>query len=230
MVKSKVVEIFRSIQGEGKYLGVPQVFVRFAGCNLRCSWCDSSHARDVCATGLLEFDPLALWAEVEPYWAGCHSLSITGGEPLMQYQFLRKFLPIVKVNRVPVFLETNGTLPEALSAVIDDIDIVSMDVKLPSSTGCKAYWQEHVEFLRVAWGKDVYIKAVITTTTTIEDIVRAVEMVSSGDPSIPFFLQPNHFELDKGVMARCEEFQQYCLNYLPDVRIVPQMHKFMNMR
>ncbi|MEI8011956.1 MAG: hypothetical protein WCI27_05680, partial [Candidatus Omnitrophota bacterium] len=70
----------------------------------------------------------------------------------------------------------------------------------------------------------------ITTTTTMEDIVRAVEMISGGDPTMPFFLQPNHFEMDKGVMEKCEEFQQYCLNYLSDVRIVPQMHKFMKIQ
>ena len=224
---ARIVEIFRSIQGEGKYLGVPQVFIRFAGCNLECSWCDSSHAQKATGPGLLEFEPLALWSAAEPLWTGCHSLSLTGGEPLLHVDFLEDFLRILKVEHVPVFLETNGTLPAALRRVIEDVDIVSMDMKLPSSTGCKPYWDEHVEFLRVAWGKDVYVKAVITNTTTLEDIVK---MVQGGDPTTPLFLQPNHLDMEKGVLAKCEEFQQYCLNYLADVRIVPQMHKFMNMR
>ncbi|MBF0486267.1 MAG: 7-carboxy-7-deazaguanine synthase QueE [Candidatus Omnitrophica bacterium] len=228
--KAKIVEIFNSVQGEGKYAGSQQVFVRFAGCNLRCSWCDSSHARDLCAPGLLELSPTQTWAEVERLWRGCHSVSVTGGEPLLQGAFLKEFFSILKVYKVKIYLETNGTLPGALKEVVDDVDIVSMDVKLPSSTGCPAYWQEHVDFIRVAWGKDIFIKTVISKSTTMEDMVKAVEMICQGDPTIPLFLQPNYFEINDGIVDKCREFQQYCVNYLADVRIIPQMHKFMNLR
>ncbi len=229
-MKAKVVEVFRSVQGEGKYIGAAQVFVRFAGCNLNCSWCDASHARDMNAPGLLEYTPEDLWVKVEKLWMGCHSVSITGGEPLVQVDFLKEFLPILKIYKIKVFLETNGTLSDALHAIIDDVDIVSMDVKLPTSTGGVAMWDEHVKFLRTAWGKDVYIKAVISNSTQMEDMVRAVEMISKGDPTMSLFLQPNHFEIDKGVMDKCLEFQNYCLNYLSDVRVVPQLHKFMKLQ
>lgn len=229
-MKAKVVEIFRSVQGEGKYIGAAQVFVRLAGCNLNCSWCDASYARDMNAPGLMEFTPEDLWVGVEKLWRGCHSVSITGGEPLLQVDFLKAFLPILKIYKVKVFLETNGTLPGALREVIENIDIVSMDVKLPTSTGCEPMWEEHVKFLRTAWGKDIYIKAVISQKTQMEDVVRAVEMISKGDPTMPLFLQPNHFEIDDGVMKKCLEFQNYCLNYLSDVRVVPQLHKFMKLR
>jgi organic radical activating enzyme len=228
--KANVIEVFDSVQGEGKYAGVQQVFVRLAGCNLNCSWCDSAHAREFKPAGSVEMEPLELWAEIEKNWKGSHSVSLTGGEPLVHKDFLKELLSIIKVYKTRVYLETNGTLPEALKEVIDDIDIVSMDIKLPSSTGCPGYWDEHVEFLRIAWGKDVFIKTVISNTTTMEDMVKAVEMVSKGDPAMPFFLQPNYFDLNKGVMVKCREFQQYALNYLADVRIIPQMHKFMNIR
>jgi organic radical activating enzyme len=229
-VKAKVVEVFSSVQGEGKYAGVSQVFVRLAGCNLKCGWCDSAHSRDMGAPGLLEFTPEDLWAEVEKLWRGCHSVSLTGGEPLLQAVFLKKFLPILKIYKVPAYLETNGTLSEALRDVVEDVDIVSMDLKLPSSTGCAAYWDDHVSFMRVAWGKDIFIKTVISSSTSMDDIVRAVEMICQGDPTIPLFLQPNHFEINSGAMEKCQEFQRYCANYLADVRIIPQMHKFMNLR
>jgi organic radical activating enzyme len=230
MDKAKVVEVFKSVQGEGKYAGVSQVFVRFAGCNLQCAWCDSSHARNMCAPGLLEFEPHELWAEVEGVWRGCHSVSLTGGEPLMHKDFLKEFLPLLRVYKIPIYLETNGTLPAELKEIVDDVDIVSMDVKLPSSTGCRPYWEEHVLFLRHCWGKDVFIKTVISSNTQMEDMIQAVEMISKGDPTMPLFLQPNHFDLDKGVLDKCQEYQEYCLNYLSDVRIIPQMHKFMNLR
>ncbi|MBF0594939.1 MAG: 7-carboxy-7-deazaguanine synthase QueE, partial [Candidatus Omnitrophica bacterium] len=220
-VKANVVEVFDSVQGEGKYAGVQQVFVRLAGCNLKCAWCDSAHARDHHPAGSLEMEPLELWSEIERHWHGSHSLSITGGEPLLHVDFLKELLAIVKVYKTVVYLETNGTLPKALAAVVEDVDIVSMDIKLPSSTGCPGYWDEHVDFLRVAWGKDVFIKTVISSQTTMEDMVKAVEMISKGDPTMPLFLQPNHFDIEHGVIARCREFQRYALNYLSDVRIIP---------
>lgn len=230
MIKAKVMEIFRSVQGEGKYAGVPQVFIRFAGCNLNCVWCDSTHARDMNAPGARAYSPDELWHAIADMWLGCHSVVLTGGEPLLQTDFLKDFLPILRVHRMPVFLETNGTLAGELKKIVEDVDIISMDVKLPSSTGLEPFWDKHVEFLRTAWGKDLYIKMVISNATGMDDMVKAVEMISKGDPSMPLFLQPNHFEIGKGVMAKCMEFQNYCLNYLTDVRIVPQMHKFMKIQ
>jgi len=230
VTKAKVVEVFHSIQGEGKYAGVPQVFVRLAGCNLNCAWCDSTHARDPQPGHFTEMGPLDLWAAVEALYRGAHSVSLTGGEPLIHTEFLKEFLDVLKVYKVTTYLETNGTLPDNLKEVIEDIDIVSMDVKLPSSTGLPPFWDEHVKFMRVAWGKDIFIKTVITKNTTTADIVKAVEMICQGDPTIPLFLQPNHFEIQDGVMDKCREFQEYCLNYLADVRIIPQMHKFMGLR
>lgn len=228
--KTRIVEIFNSIQGEGKYAGVPQVFVRMAGCNLKCAWCDSTHARDSVPGHFMEMEPLQVWSVVEGIYRGAHSVSITGGEPLVNVEFLVEFLEILKISKVKTYLETNGTLPEKLKQVIDNVDIISMDVKLPSSTGQRSYWDEHIEFLRTAWGKDVFIKTVITRSTTMEDMIKTVEMISQGDPSIPLFLQPNHYEIKEGVLEKCRELQEYCMNYLADVRIIPQMHKFMDLR
>ncbi len=229
-VKAKVVEVFHSIQGEGKYAGVPQVFVRLAGCNLNCQWCDSATSRDPLPGHYNELEPLQLWAAVEEMYRGAHSVSLTGGEPLLQKDFLKEFLDILKVYKITTYLETNGTLPDNLKEIIDYVDIISMDIKLPSSTGQRPFWDEHVQFLHAAWGKDVFIKTVISNGTSMEDMVRAVEMISQGDPAIPLFLQPNHFEIKSGVMEKCLTFQEYCLNYLSDVRVLPQMHKFMDLK
>jgi 7-cyano-7-deazaguanosine (preQ0) biosynthesis protein QueE len=227
-IQANVIEIFRSIQGEGKYVGVPQVFVRFAGCNLSCPWCDTAFARDVTAGETYSCDEL--WKEVEPLAQGVHSVSLTGGEPLMQKDFLKKFLPALRKRQLTVFLETNGTLPGALGEVIDGIDIVAMDFKLPTSNGGQEYWAAHEEFLTIAKRKDVFVKAIISKRTGVVDIMKAVDIIRQHDPNIPLYLQPNSFEMDDELMLRCAEHQQYCTTYLTEVRVLPQVHKFMNIK
>jgi organic radical activating enzyme len=228
--RANVIEVFNSIQGEGKYAGVQQVFVRMAGCNLNCSYCDSSHARDVRTSGAVEMDPLQVWTQIEQLWGGSHSVCFTGGEPLMQVAFLKEMFTILRVYKVLVYLDTNGTLSEAFKEVADDVDILSMDIKLPSSTGCPGYWDEHLEFLRLAWGREIFIKTVITKDTVMDDMIKAVEIIAKGDPAMPLFLQPNFADIEGGVIIKCREYQKYAMNYLSDVRIIPQLHKLMKIR
>ncbi|MDP2653273.1 MAG: 7-carboxy-7-deazaguanine synthase QueE [Candidatus Omnitrophota bacterium] len=229
-MKAKILEIFRSIQGEGKYAGVPQVFVRFFECNMHCDWCDTPASIGDASRNYTDMGLDEVMAEIGKLRGGCHSASLTGGEPLMQTPFLKELLPLLKQSGLPAYLETNGTLPAELAEVIRDVDVVAMDLKLPSSTGCRAYWTEHEEFLKISTQKDVFIKAVVTSGADRADIVRAVDLVRRIAPDILFVLQPNTFELKNGVMARCLEFQEYCLKFLPNTRIMPQMHKFMKVR
>ena len=226
-MKAKILEIFRSIQGEGKYAGVKQVFVRFFECNMHCVWCDTPASIGDTTRNYKEIELKDLVAEIKKIREGCHSVSLTGGEPLLQVDFIKELIPHLKKMKLPVYLETNGICPQELKTVINDTDIVAMDIKLPSSTKEKAYWKEHEEFLKIALKKDVFIKTVISADTDKKDIVKAVEMVKKIDPGVLFILQPNTYELRNGLMDKCQDFQDYCSKYLSDVRILPQTHKFM---
>src|SRR5262245_26917381 len=150
-----VSEIFCSFQGEGLFAGRRHVFLRLAGCNLRCAYCDTPDSLErtsSCTVHDLDgaprslANPLApdrLSALLAPFLSapGVHALAVTGGEPLLQTGFLAETLLATR-PRVPVLLETNGTYPRRLPAVLDLIDIVSMDVKLPSNSGEPASWSE----------------------------------------------------------------------------------------
>ena len=227
-MKSKILEIFPSIQGEGPYAGVRQVFVRFFQCHMHCVWCDTPDSIGDGKREFTEYSLDALWQKIKPLTQGCHSVSLTGGEPLLQADFIKKFIPYIKKAKLKVYLETSGVLYKELKKIIDDVDIVAMDIKLPSSTQQRAFWQEHAEFLKVAQKKDAFIKAVISSETNFADVKHAVELVRNIAPKIIFILQPNTFDLERGAMEKCEEFHSYCLKYLPNVRILPQMHKFLN--
>ena len=124
MLKAKILEVFQSIQGEGKYVGVPQVFVRFFECNMHCVWCDTPYSIGDSAktTGKYkEYSLSELLAQVKSFGRDYHSVSITGGEPLLQTKFLKSFLPALRKNRLKIYLDTNGTLPRELKEVIEDL-------------------------------------------------------------------------------------------------------------
>ena len=229
-MQAKILEIFRSIQGEGKYAGVPQVFVRFFECNMHCVWCDTPGSIGDTTRKYKDTTLDALLKEVDGLYAGCHSVSITGGEPLVQDDFLKEFLPALRKSGKTVYLDTNGTLPVALKKLIKDIDIIAMDLKLPSSTKQRAFWTEHREFLKIAVKKDVFIKTVVSTTTDEAEILKAAKLVAQVDPKMLFILQPNYLEMKKGLIDQSVAWQKSCAKILKDVRILPQTHKFMKLR
>lgn len=230
MNKAKISEIFQSIQGEGQYVGSKQVFIRFFGCNMRCAWCDTPQAIGDKGGQFEEYTSDELWRKISDLWSNCHSVSFTGGEPLIQADFIKAFLPRLKAAWVTSYLETNGVFYQELAELIDDIDIIAMDLKLPSSTKCRPFWDEHKEFLKIARKKEVFTKTVISNDTTREDVLQSVDLVADIDPETTYILQPNYFDQENGVVQKCLEYQKDCSNRLKNVRIVPQMHKFLKLR
>ena len=173
----KVAEIFKSIQGEGPYQGTEQVFVRLFGCNLRCRYCD---------TQLDAYQDMSIEdviAEVNKH-SQYHSVSITGGEPLVQIRSLKKLVKALKKRGDRVYLETNGTLYQELKSIINDVDIIAMDFKLPSVIQCGRYWDRHRRFLEIARVKEVFVKAIIGTDLDMFDLRMTVEMIKAIAPKI----------------------------------------------
>lgn len=237
-MKAKILEIFRSIQGEGAYVGVRQVFVRFYECNMFCHWCDTPYSIGPLAAKTLgnpkprykEYSKEELLIEIDQLWDQCHSISLTGGEPLMQVDFIKELLPELKSRNYPVHLETNGTLPDALEKIINDIDVVAMDMKLPSSTRASEFWNEHERFLKIATKQELFIKTVITDEVSREDVIKAATIVKNFNLNTLFILQPNSKELQNGIVKKCEEFERILSSHLKNVRIMPQMHKVLKVR
>jgi len=225
-MKAQVSEIFVSMQGEGKYLGEEQCFVRFYNCNLACGYCDTKLS-DYRLYGTQELlDALKQEIGARPV----RTVSFTGGEPLLQRDFLVEFVPLVKKEGLRCYLETNGVLADELFDVIDYVDVVAMDIKLPSSTGQREFWGQHEAFLKISQQKEVFVKAVVCEGTLLEDCKRAVKLVADIDPEISFIIQPNSSQLGRVLADKMREFKEYARHYLADVRIIPQVHKIMGVR
>jgi 7-carboxy-7-deazaguanine synthase len=119
-----IAEIFRSIQGEGKSQGYPCTFLRLAGCNLRCSWCDTSYAQG----GGTERDEAEIIHEIEDLKG--KRICITGGEPLLQGNQLLSLVRCLSEKGYDIEIETNGTLD---FRPYQPYASICMDVKCPSS-------------------------------------------------------------------------------------------------
>lgn len=222
---AKIHEIFTSIQGEGIFAGKRQVFVRFFGCNLKCSFCDTPQepqdSKEYSAGDLFT----AIYDEAGPN--SIHSVSLTGGEPLLQAEFLKTILPRLKQSSYRIYLDTNGTMPRQLAEIIDYVDIVSMDIKLPSSTGIRDFWREHSEFLSAAMKRQVFVKVVVTDRTSPADFSRAVSLVAGKDPHIAFILQPVSPKQDVNAAdpQALDTFKSIASERLYRVKVMPQMHR-----
>jgi organic radical activating enzyme len=231
-IEAGITDIFSSVQGEGIFVGAKQIFVRFQRCNLNCVFCDER--KD--AEGRI-YTPASLMEEIgslEDAKGMHHSVSLTGGEPLMYSDFLKAFLPLLRKKEKKSYLETNGTLPDELAGIIDLVDIVAMDFKLPSSTGERGFWDEHFEFLKIALKKNVFVKAVVTPSTTAADVEKAVGLIMRAGKNIPFILQPaTPVKLDDKEISRetLLKFLEIGLrNDLDHIRVIPQVHKMLRMK
>ncbi len=134
----KVCEIFLSIQGESTYAGLPCVFIRMSGCNLRCSYCDTAYAYEE-GDELTEDDVLKRAVSF-----GISLVEITGGEPLIQAEVF----PLIKrlLDRgLTVLVETNGSI--SVSGV-DRRAIIIMDIKTPGSGMCEVMDIENLRLLK----------------------------------------------------------------------------------
>lgn len=223
--------------------GRRQIFVRLVECNLDCRYCDTDFKKsDTCrleskpgsGTFLNLPQPLSLqkisaifddWRSQLP--GAHHSVSFTGGEPLLYADTLAEWFPVIRKS-LPIHLETNGTMHLALRCVKQYVDYISMDMKLPSTAGCTGQlWDLHALFLREAYGSNVSVKVVVGALTSDSEIMQVCDVMSSVDAALPLFLQP--LTLPDGTTvgidaARILRLQELASSRLPDVRVIPQMH------
>jgi 7-carboxy-7-deazaguanine synthase len=236
-----VSEIFVSFQGEGAQVGYRHLFIRLAGCNLRCSYCDTPDSLERTATYTVSANGGPPQVERNPVSAPdlanlitlllkrealIDALALTGGEPLAQSEFLRAVLETGRFP-VPVLLETNGVLPQRLREVLPLVSIISMDIKLPSNAGEGTFWDEHAEFLRLARAKDLSVKILVDRTTADEDVAHAASLVVAIGPDIPVFMQPIVDPAGIQLIDAEHLMRLYLVarQYLTSIRVLPQTHK-----
>jgi len=203
MQSMKIYEIFYSIQGEGKWTGLPNIFIRTAGCNLRCSFCDSTYAYDEKQKMTIK----EIVKEIKKY--NCKHICITGGEPLLQVE-TNNLIDILCNKGYKICIETNGSINIQKIAEKKSV-MISLDIKCPSSGMHKKMYFDNILHLNV----DDQIKFIIGNK---EDYEYAKKIVQSYKIFCPIFFQPVEG-------TNLKELANWILNDGLTVKLGLQIHK-----
>lgn len=217
----QIIEIYKSIQGESSFAGLPCVFVRLAGCNLRCSWCDSGYTfgRGV------SLPTLSILAEIRSLSPSGGLVEITGGEPMLQERELVPFLRELISLGYRTLMETSGERP--LERVPREVHKI-VDVKCPGSGQHQHF---HAENLNTLTARDE-LKFVLTSREDYEyarDFIRSREL-ESGPAAL--LLSPAFRKDAAGVRSadQCQldprELADWMLEDGLRARLGLQIHKF----
>jgi len=171
----KINEIFYSLQGEGKWTGLPNIFIRTSGCNLRCSFCDTKYAYE----GGKEMSINEILNQIAKY--SCQYVCLTGGEPLLQEDTQDLVNNLLK-KKYYVIIETNSSFSIENLLKFKSL-IVSLDIKCPSSNMSKKSKLKNLKFLK----KDDQLKFVIKNK---KDYIYAKKIVLEYKPNCEVFFQP----------------------------------------
>jgi 7-carboxy-7-deazaguanine synthase len=199
----KINEIFYSIQGEGKWMGRPNIFIRTTGCNLRCSFCDTTYAYE---TGEeMSIEEIINRIRKHP----CNYVCITGGEPLLQ-EAIVQLIDVLLEKKYVICLETNGSI-DIESLVGKKSLLISLDIKCPSSAMHEKMNFNNVSLLTC----NDQLKFIIQNR---EDYEYAKKIIKKYKPQSAIFFQPVW-----GINLK--ELSSWVLNDGLDVRIGLQLHK-----
>jgi 7-carboxy-7-deazaguanine synthase len=171
----KVNEIFYSIQGEGILVGVPSIFLRLTGCNLRCSFCDTKYAY---IQGK-EMSIQAILDDIKKF--ACTYICLTGGEPLLQKDAVKLIENLLQKN-YKICLETNGSI--SIKKLVEKKSLmISLDIKCPSSGSHEQMIMQNISYL----SKKDQLKFIIKNK---EDYDYAKKILKKYNPQCTVFFQP----------------------------------------
>lgn len=204
----KISEIFISIQGEGSLVGIPMIFLRLAGCNLRCTYCDTTYSYD----NGKEFSVDELLRIIKS--SQLKYVAITGGEPLLQNEIYDLMDKLINMKH-NVVLETNGSI--SIERVPRQVKII-LDIKTPGSSMESKNCLENLRFLK----KADEIKFVITDRRDYEWAKDFLKKYSAKTREILFspaigFLQPS-------------KLAEWIIEDRLQVRFNLQIHKFLQIK
>lgn len=236
--RAKLSEIFTSIEGEGILFGTKTMFVRLAGCPLKCYWCDTPYALPLDSGSDYSINEVKnlILNNLHP---NTYKVNFTGGEPLVQHEAVIELAKFVRGKGIKTYLESACYDSSKFAKVLPYIDLVKIEFKLKDS---KVVDEKHygsllkneLDCLRMAVnnGKTTYIKVVVTNSSNLKEfkeLVHEVFRVAKPDEIAGFIIQPS-YKIDEPTLDVLFGFYDAVYPLYDQVRVVPQLHKIIGVR
>lgn len=231
-------EIFTSIEGEGILFGTKTLFVRMAGCHLKCRWCDTSYALPMYSGNSYSIDYVKklIADHLQPF---TYKVNFTGGEPLIQHKAVIELAKFVREKGLTTYLESACYDSDRFAKLLPYIDICKVEFKMSDSevVDMNHYdnlLQNEIRCLMasVSNRKMTYIKIVVTDSTDTKEFAVLVGNIFqhvSREDIHGFVIQPSD-GIDKPTTERLLRFYDIVCSHYREVRIIPQLHKQMGAR
>lgn len=236
--RAKLSEIFTSIEGEGILFGTKTMFVRLAGCPLKCYWCDTPYALPLDSGSDYSINEVKnlILKNLHP---NTYKVNFTGGEPLVQHEAVIELAKFVRGKGIKTYLESACYDSSKFAKVLPYIDLVKIEFKLKDS---KVVDEKHYGSLlkneldclgmAVNNGKTTYIKVVVTNSSNLKEfkeLVHEVFRVAKPDEIAGFIIQPS-YKIDEPTLDVLFGFYDAVYPLYDQVRVVPQLHKIIGVR
>ena len=233
-LKVRIFEVFTSVEGEGILYGTKTLFVRLAGCPFKCFYCDTKEALPASSGREYEIEDAKKMIE-QSLVKNTYKVNFTGGDPLAQSEAVAELARFVQQKKIPTYLESSCFDSEKFSKVLPYFDLVKIEFKTPDSEFVdKLHYSKLLENelqclgLAAASGKTTYIKIVVSSRTELGQFRDILERIFRAVPTTGiagFIIQPTYGVAEPN-LKQLLEFYDAVFAYYNQVRIVPQLHKF----
>jgi 7-carboxy-7-deazaguanine synthase len=237
-IRARLSEIFTSIEGEGILFGTKTMFVRLAGCPLKCYWCDTPYALPMDSGVDYPIDEVKelISKRLQP---NTYKVNFTGGEPLVQYQVVIELAKFVRQKGLRIYLESACYDAVRFAKVLPYVDLCKVEFKLRDSkvVNENQYYnllKNELDCLKqsVRSCKTTYIKVVVTNSSNLnefKEIVHEVFIMAKPSELAGFIIQPS-YTVDAPTLDVLFGFYDAVYPLFDQVRVVPQLHKIIGAR
>jgi len=237
--KIQLSEIFTSIEGEGILFGTKTMFVRMAGCHLKCYWCDTNYALAMNSGNTYSIDQVKKMMK-EKLQNNTYKINFTGGEPLIQYEAVKDLAKFTKEDLgLRTYIESSCYDINRFNKIIPYIDICKIEFKTKDSQAVdiKHYrylLNNEIRCLKTAIQnkKITFIKIVVSNSTSIKEFNELIEIIfntTKSEELAGFIIQPTN-NINEPTVDRLLQFYDLIYPRYNEVRIIPQLHKIIGAR
>ncbi len=230
----RIFEIFTSIEGEGIFYGTKTLFVRLAGCPFTCFYCDTKESLPLDSGKEFSIED-AITEIGSQIQSNTFKVNFTGGDPLLQHQAVALLAKNIQDRKIPTYLESSCFDVDRFNHVLPFIDYIKIEFKTRESEFVDIQHYEKLisESLKclessINQQKITYIKIVVSSKTKITDFNNLVEnifKIRNSEKISGFIIQPT-YGISEPSLEQLMEMYDCVFPKFRDVKIVPQLHKF----